>query len=161
MATDTHKTRLLKELKEIRDELFETARSIKPEEFEWHPRPGMKSAKALLQEIGATEKICLSVLAGGPKLEWEKAVRWSGDDLNSILKDLESIRQETLRYLDSLSDDDLHKPVAMPESWHQYTGPRLEPEEMLRWIARHEYYHLGQLIYNRWLLGYNPYKTEK
>ncbi len=85
-------------------------------------------------------------------------MRWSGDDLNSILKDLEDIRRETLRYLDSLSDDDLHKPVEMPESWHQYTGPRLEPEEMIRWIARHEYYHLGQLIYNRWLLGYNPYK---
>lgn len=29
---------------------------------------------------------------------------------------------------------------------------------MVRWVARHEYYHLGQLIYNRWLLGYNPYK---
>ena len=155
---DTHKARLLKELQEIRDELVETARSIKPEEFDWQPRPDMKSAKAMLQEIGAMEKVCVTVLAGGSKLEWEKAVQWSGDDLNSILKDLESIRKETLRYLESLSDDDLHKPVEMPESWHQYTGPRWEPEEMIRWIARHEYYHLGQLIYNRWLLGYNPYR---
>lgn len=158
MANDTHKARLLKELKEIREELLETARPIKPEEFDWPPRPGMKSAKALLQEIGTMEKVCLSVLAGGPELEWEKAVQWSGNDLNSILKDLEDIRRETLRYLDSLSDDDLHKPVEMPESWHQYAGPRLEPEEVIRWIARHEYYHLGQLIYNRWLLGYSPYK---
>lgn len=158
MAKGTLKERLLKELKEIREELVETARQIKPEEFDWRPRPDMKSAKALLQEIGTMEKICVNVLAGGPKLEWEKAVNWSGDDLKAILKDLESIRKETLRYLDSLSDEDLHKPVEMPESWHQYTGPRWEPEEMLRWVARHEYYHLGQLIYNRWLLGYNPYK---
>ncbi|MCI2430868.1 DinB family protein [Candidatus Acetothermia bacterium] len=155
---DTHKARLLKELKEIREELLKTSRSMKPEEFDWPPRPGMRSAKALLQEIGATEKVCINVIAGGPPLKWETAVKWSGDNLKSILKDLASIRKETLRYLDSLSHDDLHKPVEMPESWHRYTGPRREPEEMIRWVARHEYYHLGQLIYNRWLLGYNPYK---
>lgn len=28
---------------------------------------------------------------------------------------------------------------------------------MLDWIGMHEYYHLGQLVYNRWMLGYNPY----
>lgn len=158
MSKDSHKERLLKELKVIRDELVQTARQIKPEEFDWRPRPDMKSAKAMLQEIGTMEKLCINVIAGGQPLKWETAVKWSGDTLNAILKDLEKIRKDTLRYLDKCSDDDLCKPVKMPKSWHRWTGPRIEPEEIVRWVARHEYYHLGQLIYNRWLLGYNPYK---
>ena len=155
----THSQRLLRDLQDIRNELGEIVRELKPEEFDWHPRPDMKSPKDLLQEIGSMEKICMNVASGGPKLEWERAVSWSGTDQNAIWKDLEAIRAETVRYLQSISEELLQKPMRLPETWHQYFGgPTVEPEELVRWVARHEYYHVGQLITYRWLLGYNPYK---
>ncbi len=151
--------RLLRELQEVREELVSVASRLKPEEFDWHPRPDMKSPKELLQEIGTMEKICMTVVARGPKLDWDRAVSWSGNDVKAFLKDLEAIRAETVRHLQSARDEELHKPVPLPENWHQYFGgPTVEPEEIVRWVARHEYYHLGQLITYRWLLGYNPYK---
>jgi uncharacterized damage-inducible protein DinB len=150
--------RLLFELEDVRKELLEVVKKLKPEEFDWHPRPDMKSPKDLLQEIGTMEKICMTVVAGGPKLEWDKAVSWSGDDVKAILKDLDKIRKETVRYLKS-ADKKLAEPMPLPKGWQQYFGaPAIEPEELVRWVARHEYYHLGQLITYRWLLGYNPYK---
>jgi uncharacterized damage-inducible protein DinB len=150
--------RLLRELKDIRDELQQVVRKFQPEEFHWQPRPGMKSAKDLLQEIGRMEKICMNVAMGGPKLEWQNAVSWSGTDVTATLEDLAAVRTETVRHLQSTSDERLHNPIQLPDSWHQYfAGPTVELEEIIRWVARHEYYHLGQLITYRWLLGYNPY----
>jgi len=32
----------------------------------------------------------------------------------------------------------------------------VEPEELLRWVVRHEYYHLGQMITYQWQRGKNP-----
>lgn len=85
----------------------------------------------------------------------EEFDRWSGEDLQSTLADLEKIRQETLQFLGRCTDADLEKT-------HKVSPDReLETEEIFRLVARHEYYHLGQIIYNRWQLGYNPYKTEQ
>jgi uncharacterized damage-inducible protein DinB len=158
MAGRPHRDRLLQELSDIRKELTEEAHKLKPEEFNWAPRPDMKTCKALLQEIGTMEKICVSWITQQTKLEWDKAVAWSGQDARAILSDLEKTRAETLRYLNSCTEEKLQTPVALPEAWHQYWGPTVEPEEMLRWVTRHEYYHLGQLITYRWILGDNPYK---
>ena len=36
-------------------------------------------------------------------------------------------------------------------------GDTIEPEELVRWVCRHEYYHLGQIIIYRWMQGDNPY----
>lgn len=153
--------RLLWELEDIRQELAAEVRQLKPEELDWHPRPDMKSPKGLLQEIGTMEKVCMAIAAGDPELEWEKAVSWSGEDAGAILSDLERIRAETTTFLRSAADGQLTKPVSLPESWQQYfKGATVEPEELVRWVARHEYYHLGQLITYRWLLGHNPYKAQ-
>lgn len=155
----TRKEQIQTELDEIRQELLDTAKGIKPEEFTWEPRPGMKSAKALLQEIGAMEKIHTVFLAQNTIISWENAVPWSGESLQAVVSDLQTIRQETLTFLRLCSDRDFESPRPIPEPWQQWWGKEASPEMMLRWVARHEYYHLGQLIYNRWLLGYNPYNT--
>lgn len=153
-----HKERLTSEFNDIRKELTEEVKKLKSEEFDWAPRPEMKTCKGLLQEIGAMEKICVNWIASQSKLEWEKAVPWSGNDSQSTLNDLEKVRAETLQYLNACTEDKLQTSVPVPEEWHQYMGKTVEPEEMLRWVARHEYYHLGQLITYRWILGDNPYK---
>jgi len=148
------------ELEGIRSELIETAQGIKPEEFAWEPRPGMKSAKALLQEIGVMERLHTLFLTKNELADWQSAVQWSGEGVADVLDDLQAIRAETLEFLNGCSEEDFTSPRAIPEPWQQWWGKEASPEAMLRWIARHEYYHLGQLIYNRWLLGYNPYETE-
>ena len=148
-------------LEEIRKELLETAEPIKSEEFAWEPRPGMKSAKALLQEVGAMEKMHTAFLAQGKSLDWNDAVKWSGESVQAILSDLKKIREETLVFLKKCSDKDFEGPRAIPEPWQQWWGAEASPEAMLGWIRQHENYHLGQLIYNRWILGYNPYETKK
>lgn len=152
--------RIRKELSVIRDELVKEAGKVLPEEFDWRPRPdmGARTAKGLLQEIGTMEKICMTWFIEGAMLPWESAVTWSGEDLPAVLGDLDTIRQTTWQFLESCSDADLDPSRAVPGPWHQYWGPTIALEEAFRWIARHEYYHLGQLIYNRWLLGHNPYK---
>jgi hypothetical protein len=65
----------------------------------------------------------------------------------TILQPLKLVRAETLRYLDGVSEDELQTRKPLPESWHGYFGgPAVELEEIVRWVAYHEYYHLGQLI---------------
>jgi hypothetical protein len=67
MAGRSHRERLLKELSVIRRELSEEVQRLTPEEFDWAPRPDMKSFKAFLLEIGTMEKFCWgrsSVTAG-------------------------------------------------------------------------------------------------
>jgi uncharacterized damage-inducible protein DinB len=157
----SRKESLLVGLEEIRKELLQTAESIKPEEFVWEPRPGMKSAKALLQEIGIEEKINTAFLAQGQILGWRDAVRWSGETLPAILRDLQKIREETLAFLKKCCDKDFEAPRPIPAPFDQWFGAEASPEPILGWVRQHEYYHLGQLIYNRWMLGYNPYETRK
>jgi hypothetical protein len=50
--------------------------------------------------------------------------------------------------------------VPVPKEWEVYWGSAIEPEEVARWIARHEYYHLGQIISYRWILGDNPLQRD-
>jgi hypothetical protein len=57
---------------------------------------------------------------------------------------------ETLGYLNACSE----------EQWQVYWSDAIEPEETVRWITRHEDYHLGQIISYRWLLGDDPYQRE-
>jgi|SRR5579871_4482543 len=155
-----HAERLRTELHDIRKELAQEAQKLGPEEFAWAPRPDMKTYLQLLQEIGTMEKLCVHWLTHGVVLDWkevEKTLVGAGDEPASILPALEQVRAETLQYLQTCSEEQLETPVSLPEEWHRYWPPTLEPEEILRWVGRHEYYHLGQFISYRWTQGHNPY----
>src|ERR1041385_6595495 len=142
-----HKDRLLYDLAEVRKELTEEVGKLKPEEFNYAPKDDMKSCKALLQEIGSMEKICINWVDKLQMLEWDAAVSWSGDNAVDIMKDLAAIRGETLAYLNAATEESLQVGVPVPEEWKQYMPfEKIEPEEMIRGVPRHEYYHLGQLI---------------
>ena len=152
-----HGERLRWELSDIRSELTTEIGRIRPEEMDWAPGEGMKSFRSLLQEIGAMEAVCRHYLTHGDMLVWEavwNAAGWAGNEGAAAQEVLAGIRAETLAYLDRASEAQLQTPVPLPESWHGYfSAPAVEPEEMVRWIARHEYYHLGQIITYRWILG--------
>ena len=153
-----HRERLLHDLKEIRDELVGEINRVKPEEFDVAPAEGAKSYKALLQEIATMEKLCAGWVSTGSMPDWETAIAWSGNDIPSILADIEKVRAETTAYLEEVDEAGLQTPKRLPEDWWQYFPVKdIEPEEMIRWVIRHEYYHLGQIITYRWLAGDNPY----
>jgi hypothetical protein len=91
------------------------------------------------------------------KLWSEVAQRATG--LSSLLAGMAEIRVDTLRLLDELGEDGLHAQLDSPASWNEFFGAsKVEPEELFRWIGRHEYYHLGQIIAYHWIRGDDPYK---
>jgi uncharacterized damage-inducible protein DinB len=163
MAGRPHKDRLLKELNVIRAELTEEVQRIRPEELEWAPRPDMKSFKALLVEIGWMEKFYTSWLLHQAVVEWEHTVESLANEPDAVLEAMGQVREETLTYLNACSEEQLQTPVPLPDvcppgEGPEYWEPPVEPAEVIRWIARHEYYHLGQIISYRWILGDNPYQ---
>ena len=154
----SHAARLQKSLAEVRKELVDTVKDISDEEFGWAPREGMKSYRALLQEIGTMEKLCDSWLTTGNILPWDMPAYVNGDSAGTALADLESIRSGSSAILAKATEEQLQTPVGVPEDWQQYWGAEIEPEEAVRWIVLHEYYHLGQIISYRWIQGHDPYK---
>lgn len=158
-----HRDRLLNDLEQVRKELVGEVQRLKPEEMDWAPRPDMKSCRALLLEITTMEKECVHWLSKGEMLDWkeiENSLTWPDNEPRSALSALERVREETLAYLNDRTEAELESSIPVPEEWRQYLGAAIEPEEIVRWVARHEYYHLGQLITYRWILGDNPYKRE-
>jgi uncharacterized damage-inducible protein DinB len=156
-----HRDRLLHELNEIRAGLAEEVQRFQPEEIDWVPRLGMKSCRTILLEIGTMEKVCVHMISHQEELDWketEAAIAWTGTEPAAALKSLDQVRAGTLAYLQHCSEEKLQTPIPVPQSWYQYfDSATIEPEEMLRWVARHEYYHLGQLIIYRWQLGDDPH----
>ena len=158
-----HSERILADLEEIRCELLVEAGRISHNQLDWVPSTGMKSYRDLLIEIGATEAENLCAIKTG-EADWNKAVAYvggRGSDVQSVLSDLTKVRQETIDYLKAISEEDLQRPVPLPKAWYEHFDGRteIEPEELFRWTARHEYYHLGQIITMRWLQGHNPYQS--
>lgn len=144
MQPRPHSERLLHDLKEVRDELAAEIQRVKPEEFDTPPAEGMRSYKALLQEIGTMEKLCTTWLATGVMPEWDGAIAWSGEDAASTMADLDKVRAETIAYLERMDEGGLETPKRLPDDWLQYFPVAdIEPEELMRWIVRHEYYHQG------------------
>jgi len=160
MSNRTLKSRLLFDIGDIRKELTKEVQELKPEELDYVPREGvnMKSIRAILEEIGAMEAVTVHMITDGKELDWGEALStmaMAEVDPSGALRTLASLRATTERYLESTTDDALRTPIALPESWHQYfSSPVVEPEELIRWVGKHEYYHLGQIITYKWILGY-------
>jgi uncharacterized damage-inducible protein DinB len=154
--------RLKIELDVIRRDLFRAAEALEPEAWDWAPQADMKSFRKLLLEIGALELMNLRVLQGGGSDDWGEAegeVARRAGETGLPLQTLTDLRAETLTWLAAADDEQLRTPIPIPESWaHAFGGvTALEPEELVREIARHEYYHFAQIVTYRWLRGHNPY----
>ncbi len=161
MTGTPHAKRLEKELTETRAELAKEIHALTPEDLSWAPKEGMKTYLALLQEIGTMEQLCIRWLTRKAMLSWpevEASLAAAATDPGSLMQALEAIRAETLQYLRDTTEESLETKVEVAPDWHQYMGAELEPEEFVRWISRHEYYHLGQIISYRWIQGHDPYK---
>ena len=126
----------------------------------WSPAEGMRTVAGQLLETANKEKECLAWLKQGGG-DWPDGSPDAFDktaDLKEIKAAFESLRAETLAYIDSLSEAELEEPISSPEGWWEAMGlTRCPRSEVLRNIAAHEWYHAGQLITYLWLRGDNPY----
>ena len=150
--------RIVHEFDSVRNELTEQLDKVDAEEFDWAPRPGMKSIKAQLDEVGRMEKVLLEHVKTGDRPTWEDSLSWLGEDVASYKKVLEDVRGQLKAHLAEFSDADLDHPIALPEPWVKFWGvEEMAREEYFRWLIRHEYYHAGQITAFLWTLGKNPY----
>lgn len=73
---------------------------------------------------------------------------------DQLFEDYTAARDETKAYLDSITQDDLHKPaLGCPEDWKPYFGT---VAQCLDFIAHHPSLHFGQLADIRKSLGRKP-----
>ena len=163
MPGRSHRDRLLFELADTRKELTSVVTPLRPGGLDWAPTDGMKTVRELLQEIGTMEKVTLHVAMHGEAPDWTtvwESFATTTPNVTESLDKLSAARQETIHYLDTVTEETLQTPIPMPEDWTGYFGSaHVEPEELIRWIARHEYYHLGQIITYRWSQGDEPAST--
>jgi uncharacterized damage-inducible protein DinB len=150
--------RIIHTFNEIRANLIQELAKMDEGEFEWEPKPGMKSIKAQIQEVAHMEFVCRDHAKTGITPDWQTAVTWPGEDVESHIEVLGKVRSDSLEYLRSLADSDLDEHVELPEKWKAWWGSEsIAREEFFRWIGRHEYYHVGQITTFLWTLGKNPY----
>ena len=154
-----HAERLESNLSEIREELTKEVLELRTEDLGWAPREGMKTYQAILQEVGTMEQLCTRWLAKTEMLSWPEvdgSLAAAATDPASLMRAMDVIRAETLQYLRDSTEESLETPVDVAPDWRQYMGLALEPEEFIRWIGRHEYYHLGQIVSYRFIQGADP-----
>jgi len=150
--------RWLQNLQEIREELIDTVKNMSEKELNWIPKEGMKSVKSLLIEIAAGE-IWLDYFLTNPgeKLSWKEAFKLvKGNDLPGLLSELTSLRKKTIALFSQYTEKELFE----EKQWPNDPEKTFSPEETMRYLIQHEYYHLGQIIYNRWIQGHNPYESD-
>ena len=143
--------------KAVRQDLDQVLSRFTDEEFGWGPGHGMHTVGGLVLEIADKDREAVI---------WMKTGVWPDDEppsfdlertnLEEARAKLEAIRQTTLAYIDSMTEAELESPVQCPEGWWEALRLTACPRsEVLRNIASHEWYHTGQLVIYRGLLGDN------
>lgn len=153
------RSRLRFDLSQVRQELVATVTPIS--DLDYAPTPGMKSYRDQLVEIGATEAESIAFLTTGKIPEWKDLeAEVVGATVDEYLDSLGALRRKLFDVLDGLSDSQLSEALEVPRHWLEFVGDTtIEREELFRWLTRHEYYHLGQIISYRWIQGFDPYQS--
>ena len=129
--------------------------------MEWAPAEGMRTVAGQLVEIIAVEVPLVPRLKEGRQPTDPEVDAIIGDQhsLENLRRALIDVRQSTLEYLDSLTDDELSEEVRSGEAWFGTLWlPTMPRAEHFLNIAEHEFYHVGQLISYLWCHGDDPYK---
>jgi uncharacterized damage-inducible protein DinB len=146
-----------------RTELAEVFPHVSDDILDWAPAPGMRTIKGQFVEIIGTEISIIEQLMGYPKrpyavIDAELANLAGKSDL---IGKLIEVRGQTLKFLDSKSDDQLDEPTTVSGGFLKYLElETVSVAEMLRFLVRHEAYHTGQLVSYLWARGNNPYTWE-
>ena len=152
----TPKDLITARLSNVRRWLDTVLRRLTPELLEWSPAPGMRTIAGQLVEIIAVEAPLVPYLKTGHLLTEAEIEAIVGDaqNLNNLLHVLTEVRQRTLDYLNSLTEEELSEIVPSGDAWFGTLWlPAMPRAEHFLNIAEHEYYHVGQLITYLWCKG--------
>ena len=120
----------------------------------------MRTIKGQINEIIGTEIQIMDRLLGKPRHPYSK-IEEDLDSLNTVkdlLEMLAKVREETLQFLDSRTEEELRAPIEVSADTASYMELEHVPlSEMIRYLVRHESYHTGQLVSYLWASGNNPY----
>lgn len=152
-------SRLIEELKLVRRELLDELHSLRDDQLPFAPSEGMKPYGVLIQEIATMQAETAIILCEGRVPEYgDLKVECRRNSIADYIELLESDLARIVANIESADEAVLSSPLPLEISWASYFGSeQIEPEELIRWIARHEYYHLAQIVTYRWIQGHNPY----
>lgn len=158
MARSLHQ-RLIQELMLVRRELLEELRSISDNQLQFAPAEGMKPYGVLVQEIATMQAETAIILCDGVVPDYaELTKRCAKSTVSGYAELLDSDLQRIVEFIQESTETELCSPLPLEIPWSSYFGAEtVEPVELIRWIARHEYYHLAQIVTYRWIEGHNPY----
>lgn len=157
MAAPSLHTLLKNRLAVVRDDLDEVFARLTDDMLTWAPAPGMRTVQGQLSEIVGTEVQLKARIVHGQDLSYQKFQDKSGS-LAGLRSALDDERQDTIALIDSYSEGQLNSLVAIPEGWFEaLLLPEVPLAEVFRSLAKHEWYHVGQLVSYMWSRGDDPY----
>lgn len=121
----------------------------------------MRTVSGQVVEIVGTEMQLVALLKEGRWISDPEATEIIGEcgNLDILRTSLIDFRQQTLDYLDSLSEADLAEEVPFDGGWFaSLMLPTVPRAEIFLNIADHEWYHTGQLTSYLWTRGDHPYE---
>ena len=145
----------------VRRDLDPLVDRITPDLLDWAPADGMRTVSGQIVEIVGTEIQLIALLRDGQQISDPEAREMMGDcnNLDNLRHALVTFRQQTLDYLDSLSEAYLAEEIPFEGGWFaSLMLPTVPRAEILLNIADHEWYHVGQLTSYLWERGHNPYE---
>ena len=153
--------RIIYELQQVRAELHEVCRTLTPSDLEYAPALGMRTLRGQLLEIKSTQDQIAEMILTGKYVSFsEPTDKEEQATCNELLNRLDITLSQLTTYLNSLENTDFANTIEVPESWQDFLGTtNIEIDELARWLARHEYYHIGQIVSYRWAQGHNPYES--
>jgi uncharacterized damage-inducible protein DinB len=155
-TTITQRDLIKARMKNTRAWLNTVLRKLTPDQLDWAPTEGMRTVAGQLAEIITVEIPLVPHLKEGRQPEEAEVDAVVGDqhNLENLLQKLIDVRQTTLDYLDSLTDEQISEVVPSGEAWFGTMWlPEMPRSEFFLNIAEHEYYHVGQLISYLWCKG--------
>jgi uncharacterized damage-inducible protein DinB len=157
----TRKELIIARLGFIRRDLDEVVGRLTDDIIQWAPGEGVRPIFDQLLEIAMNEVMSIAILRDGDSLSHAEAEATLVHDgsVASYAKMLVDVRQSTLDYIDSLSEEELAEFVNASNPWFASFGlPKVPRYDALMSIAFHEHYHVGQLITSLWVSGDDPYQ---
>lgn len=148
-------------LASVRAELEETFPHLSDDMLDWAPAPGMRTVQGQFVEILVTEHSIDDRLYKRPRRTYEEreAPFWEIKSVAGLVQTLAEVRRETLAFIEGMDEEALSAPVDVSPEFTQWQGIHpVSVAELVRFIARHEYYHVGQLTSYLWARGDDPYK---
>lgn len=144
----------------VRRDLDPIMERLTPDLLQWAPTKEMRTIAGQIVEIIATEIQLIALLKENHSISDAEAEEMIGDcgNLDNLRGAMIKFRQQTLAYLDSLSEADLAEEIAFEGGWFaSLMLPTVPRAEIFVNLADHEWYHVGQLTSYLWARGDNPY----